>query len=594
MQTEQIKISYNDNKLRLLPNNPRYTLASKIDILNIEFEKYEKSEIIETLLKHEGDWENLYELIEQLELGYNSALDQIFLITGKDDFYYVIEGNRRIMVMNLINDFEKYKDVLSKFKNTKNFKKVFEKLEKNQGTGKFDELDVVLLKTLENNDENEIWKIIYARHAGENKGKRNWPRLKYLYDLRDAFLYDKKTKEINEKYENISSRFNKPISSIKNDVKSSLWITDLIDTYNQNKNDDEKVIETENNDYTSALELSRSNIRIDYKYETKNLNDLFDIEIDINNWKVEIKGIEKQELYDFLVSSAKNKKFTTRGWNEEIEYLLYEFFNKYLDDNYENNSTTIMGEIKRAEEIDENKRTKMQKEYIKYRDNISKLKNIQKKLNEIKDEEIDDAIKIGLKKMWENNSGPLINLNKKTPKNYPFLISSILIRSTLELLCFFAVSQSEKLLDKIIQKWNNLDPEKKEEWKKTSWLFEKLFKSNKKEFIKESIYNKQKTDGVFAFVKKLISENYIDIEDILESITKGKKDQKSRKIEIDAPYISGMIKGQNLKVPNKIIHTYHYLNDSDNFDSAFQSLNRQFEILNSMLENWLLIKKNRK
>ncbi|SYV90602.1 Uncharacterised protein, partial [Metamycoplasma alkalescens] len=96
-------------------------------------------------------------MIEQLELGYNSALDQIFLITGKDDFYYVIEGNRRIMVMNLINDFEKYKDVLSKFKNTKNFKKVFEKLEKNQGTGKFDELDVVLLKTLENNDENEIW-----------------------------------------------------------------------------------------------------------------------------------------------------------------------------------------------------------------------------------------------------------------------------------------------------------------------------------------------------------------------------------------------------------------------------------------------------
>ncbi|SYV90601.1 Uncharacterised protein, partial [Metamycoplasma alkalescens] len=79
---------------------------------------------------------------------------------------------------------------------------------------------------------------------------------------------------------------------------------------------------------------------------------------------------------------------------------MYEFFNKYLDDNYENNSTTIMGEIKRAEEIDENKLTKMQKEYIKYRDNISKLKNIQKELNEIKDEEIDDAIKIGLKKMW--------------------------------------------------------------------------------------------------------------------------------------------------------------------------------------------------
>ncbi|AQU77629.1 hypothetical protein DQW15_03255 [Mycoplasma capricolum subsp. capripneumoniae] len=54
-------------------------------------------------------------------------------------------------------------------------------------------------------NESENWKIIYTRHAGENKGKKSWSKLKYFYDLKDIFLNFVSDKREN-KFENIFYR----------------------------------------------------------------------------------------------------------------------------------------------------------------------------------------------------------------------------------------------------------------------------------------------------------------------------------------------------------------------------------------------------
>ncbi|MBP1525854.1 MAG: hypothetical protein H9Q65_04700 [Spiroplasma ixodetis] len=108
-------------EIRLLPHNPRYTRSIEIDLLNINYGlNYDIYENIKKLLQYEGEWDDLLDLLEQLMLGYNAAMDQIFILEGKDQFFYSIEGNRRIMCMYLITEFDKYKTILENFSHKKN------------------------------------------------------------------------------------------------------------------------------------------------------------------------------------------------------------------------------------------------------------------------------------------------------------------------------------------------------------------------------------------------------------------------------------------------------------------------------------------
>ncbi|WP_339042086.1 hypothetical protein [Spiroplasma endosymbiont of Apeira syringaria] len=112
-------------EIRLLPHNPRYTRSIEIDLLNINYGlNYDIYENIKKLLQYEGEWDDLLYLLEQLMLGYNAAMDQIFILEGKDQFFYSIEGNRRIMCMYLITEFDKYKTILENFSD----KKIIQKL----------------------------------------------------------------------------------------------------------------------------------------------------------------------------------------------------------------------------------------------------------------------------------------------------------------------------------------------------------------------------------------------------------------------------------------------------------------------------------
>ncbi|WP_338975610.1 hypothetical protein [Spiroplasma endosymbiont of Monopis laevigella] len=114
-------------EIRLLPHNPRYTRSIEIDLLNINYGlNYDIYENIKKLLQYEGEWDDL---LEQLMLGYNAAMDQIFILEGKDQFFYSIEGNRRIMCMYLITEFDKYKTILENFSDKKNYSKVIKILQ---------------------------------------------------------------------------------------------------------------------------------------------------------------------------------------------------------------------------------------------------------------------------------------------------------------------------------------------------------------------------------------------------------------------------------------------------------------------------------
>ena len=89
------------NKIRILNKNPRYVDISEIDFFSINTESYDFNKAAIQTLKHEGDFSDFYDLIQQLIKGYNPAFDQIFTISTNNE-YYVIEGNIRIIAMNII------------------------------------------------------------------------------------------------------------------------------------------------------------------------------------------------------------------------------------------------------------------------------------------------------------------------------------------------------------------------------------------------------------------------------------------------------------------------------------------------------------
>lgn len=579
---QQFKVS----EIRLLPNNPRYTLSSEIDIKNINFANdYNKASIIEKLLDHEGDWKDLYELVKQLEVGFNKGLDQIFVVKGKDGFDYVVEGNRRIMVMNLINDFQEYRSTLEKFKSITLYKKVVEKLEEIQSKRNFNEIEVSYLELEEEKDELDVWTIINTRHAGENKGKRSWPRLKYLYDLKDTF---KKYKNMESVYTEISKIFNKSESSIKKDISSSLWVTDMINVYNQNKPKEEKLVITKEFSGASSLELSLS-LKIKDEFQEIRLKDIFNISLNIKDWEVNISTIDKKKLYIFLIDAVKAKQLTTRGWKEENISSLYSFLGLAFT-----KEKTLGGEIEDAKKISENNRDKFQKILVKYDETSNKIIETQKQLLKKSESEINDKIKIALRKMWLHNSIKS-DYKNKTFSNFPFLIVSTLIRSTLELLSYYVISNSDnfyKLVVDICNKIKSNDDTKYNDLKEAFQVaFTKKYRIPSRDKIQKSIYNKYKTNGIYHLFKEIYRSDFVKnnkmVEYLFDTDTNISEIQK-KKILSESSYIIGMFAGENLKSPNYVIHTYHRLNESNEANLIFGSLTRQLDILHSIIRLWIL------
>ncbi|WFQ90862.1 hypothetical protein MFERI13461_00287 [Mycoplasma feriruminatoris] len=223
--------------------------------------------------------------------------------------------------------------------------------------------------------------------------------------------------------------------------------------------------------------------------------------------------------------------------------------------------------------------------------------------------------------MWLSNFSNS-DLRFFSPNNYPFLKVSSLVRSTLEMISYYVVSNSEKFLDKVIEIWiknaqtvhlNNFENEKKyrEEICNLNHITksicnvysEKLFKDDNKYVfsitdkqkiildVRKKIYEKLDNNGVFNLVKVMLSKGYIENREFVKLLIDDAEDVYSNKqkriIMNDALYISGMITGENLRITNNIIHPYHSLNNDTNFKVYFEALKRQLEILNTIINVWI-------
>jgi hypothetical protein len=211
------------------------------------------------------------------------------------------------------------------------------------------------------------------------------------------------------------------------------------------------------------------------------------------------------------------------------------------------------------------------------------------KLNENANEQI-QGVKWGLFKIWKDNTAPLLDIETINKLDYPFLIASSVIRSTMELLATFVISESKTLRSKMIQIWEKLSSEELKEFKIenddkpiTHFLRENYIKEEIKKF------NNRK---LFEILKKYIVKNKLNSTEIFKILCNernlDKNDSNYKILKNHVGYIDNFLRGENHSITNTIIHAYYYLENENNHLPAWSSLNSQLEILNNIIEAWIM------
>jgi hypothetical protein len=198
----------NIENIELMNTNPRYTIEfNKKTIRNeIDNTEYNELKIVEKLLKNEDNFENFYMLLNSLNKGFKGYIDQYPIVTKKkNNKYFVIEGNRRILCLKLIFNlitYKEFEEIIEKIKPEiiENFKFDDEAKNTNIKESEFNKNINEIYKILKNellkskskkifvteynfdldNEEKfnyqiqELIQIIYARHgSSENKTRLN-------------------------------------------------------------------------------------------------------------------------------------------------------------------------------------------------------------------------------------------------------------------------------------------------------------------------------------------------------------------------------------------------------------------------------------
>jgi hypothetical protein len=329
------KESFRVKNLRLWSLNPRYSTKSQIDIKDIGFEDFEfdgEGYIIKD--NYEENYKNYMikllsnldsilmtrDLIESLSSGFIENLDEIIVVKPKtiiskiedDDFnnlylkdvYYVIEGNRRLLSIDILQNNHNSREILDKLidnwsiepcseQNKKmvglacEIKEICSDYDKNKVLASMltcTEFEYDYYETKEG--RRSLNRILNSKHFGNRKGKLNWPRgliLSKIFSLVKRKTHLEKT----NLYKYIESIIGKKISS--QDINAALFVNKCISLWNEtNSNeqidigdtetgdvdqvvnntivneDGEVIISTErsNTFYISALENARANIKI--------------------------------------------------------------------------------------------------------------------------------------------------------------------------------------------------------------------------------------------------------------------------------------------------------------------------------------------
>ncbi|QGS51847.1 hypothetical protein [Spiroplasma tabanidicola] len=313
MDDKILKKTISIKTLRLWGKNPRYT-----DLVFINIEKIGSEDFIinENLMGVESDMykenyrENMkkllapadspkltYDLIESMMEGFDSSIDDMFVVrpvwldnynySKSKDIYYVVEGNRRLLVIDLLSDRNSSRKYLKEFteklekdlnktnfnndqkKETilkikiNNFKKILAKCEeydKNPKIGlsiscKVLDYNFFISKT----GMEQLNKVLNSRHFGKKKGKMNWPRgliLKKIYSLIVKFVIEAKNRSENIDWKVINKKIENTIGKTitSSDLNNAIFFVECINAWNADKKDNEKIKfgDTENGDIDTS------------------------------------------------------------------------------------------------------------------------------------------------------------------------------------------------------------------------------------------------------------------------------------------------------------------------------------------------------
>lgn len=426
-------IEFKGLPIRLLPINPRYTNFEDIDFKNLDFENYSEIDIARELIKYEGNLEDLLELINAIiSNGFLYLNDKILIHSDiKNKNYYILEGNRRLLAVKLINKEINLSDIVddkpyysnTKFKEWENNKNAI--IENIKKINKINIQEAWFLDVSKDSKE-LIWKTIYSKHIGEQVGKRDWSRAKYFDDLLKLYKRFLATFDKEQALVELSKLFGKKLDIIKRDVKSAIWIIKSFDIYNEFHKDnpiDLKLMEV------SGYELVLSQ-KLIVNGREKTIRDILGIQIDDDKINIlydnKIQPNQLNKIIKFLVENSLNKKITTREIKEEIYDKLGDVIGYTLSNKKSLNFV--------YNELLDKEKNKTIKDFEKIKlQSLINLKSEDINVNEFLDKDYDSKFIKSIKYTIRNDLKTLSNLKIFDEDEYPFTNVANTIRNIIDL-----------------------------------------------------------------------------------------------------------------------------------------------------------------
>lgn len=227
----------------------------------------------------------LLELVENISYsGFEEDNDEILVTLspflekecGKEysNIYYILEGNRRLFALHLLLNLNNSRKILENNIDKSDYNKFLEIFNSN----KYNSIEVECkIFNVEEKGEKYTWKILNSRHFGKRKGKLNWPRGSILNITFTTIINFRKENNIPENEELTNEQFKEMIKEVESytgkkvssfDLIGSLWSITIIEKYNQNVPENEKVILELTDDELDSYE--RDN---EYEYDNNKIND---------------------------------------------------------------------------------------------------------------------------------------------------------------------------------------------------------------------------------------------------------------------------------------------------------------------------------
>lgn len=514
--------------IRIWSKNPRYTNYSNVSFCDIGKEDFEinelnnefkdlyfdnlKSNYIQ-LINNKEKIKSMISLLESLSMGYDPNIDEILItsspflkskkiLNNDEDFFYSLEGNRRIFAINILlnsvinqSNGEKIKtrDIILNFCKDK-YINYLEKL--NNIFYEFDNNNINLKNIevkeikIDNMAADDIWKTLNARHFGKRKGKMNWPRGLVLSSINEKMQKFREDFCLSIGDEMQDYHYKKALKNLENftgkeisnrDLQMALLVTYCIEIYNSQKKS-EKIIysntnedgsENDNEEKTtfkiSSLELSFSTIKIISKKGIKEtLSSIIGLDINTKKWKIKsnlFKEERLEKLIIYIINLIKEGKLNTRYFNNEYENELKEIIYSKKDDEVNNLIEKDINKIspkfapfslimndKYQDRIDFSGLSEKEKN-----DFLSKINSIKENILPILDEiiKIEYLIKVNINKIenrhiyaifyvWMIELNSIIK-NKEIISiwNFPIFIFSATLRSSSEMLMLMILEENK-------------------------------------------------------------------------------------------------------------------------------------------------------